>query len=176
MSHTFLIRTYDFQFHFHLPGDVDRLFPNFLYCVELSLVEADGSENSRVSEVGIWVWTQRDLTGSNQRVCSSRLLLKSIRLAGLVHLNLLVVNFPQQAVKFLLVSPISVQHQRDYRENKQHNAGNPCRNFSRVADALLTTKTTLGLGYRRLTPNPWDGLEQLQTLLNGKVFSFTAFY
>lgn len=54
-------------------------------------------------------------------------------LVTFVNLQFLVINFPEQAVQFLLVAPISVEHERDDAQDQKHSASDCCCYFTGIA-------------------------------------------
>jgi hypothetical protein len=145
--------THHLQLHLHLTRDIDRLLSDLLDGIKLALVQTDWRENCRVSEVCIGVGAQAHLTRSYERVGGPCLLLRAIRLV-LVHLDLLEVDFPQQTVELLLISPVAVQHERDDGEDEEDEAGNGGSDFSCVAYTLLASKTARWLRNWRPSTHP----------------------
>lgn len=142
----------------------------FLFAQKLSLnLQSNRCKNRRITKISLRIGRQRNLARSYQRMSRSCLFLCGIFIV-FMHLNVFEVNFPQQAVKFLLVPVVSIQHQRDYRENKKNEARNTERNFSCIAYTLFSSEATVWLRYRWSFPYPWNLLKQLQTLKTRESF------
>lgn len=78
-----------------------------------------------------------------------RLLIGARRiLVGFVHFNLAEVHLPQQAVQFLFVAPVPVEHERHDAQQQQGTASNARRYLARVACRWMRELYSFGLIYR----------------------------
>lgn len=60
------------------------------------------------------------------------LFLTRLLFLAFVHLHFTKINFPQQTIQLLLVTPIAIQHQRDNTEQHQRAAGNARRYLTSI--------------------------------------------